>query len=108
MRLYEFDQNSATITKIVALTNQLETDLEQGKIPLDFSLDELLEYFQAYDVILDRYDLYNMIKVPPLKGLIRNIQGDKIVFKGQKEPGEAPQDDNKKVVAQMAKNAMNN
>lgn len=106
MRLYEFDGESAYVTKIVALTNQLKNDLDNGEVPLDFSVDRLQDYFRRYDVILDRDDLYNMIKQPPLKDVIRNIQGDKVVFKGQSAPGEAPQDQNQKVVAQMAKSAL--
>jgi hypothetical protein len=106
MRLYEFDDESSYVTKIVALSNQLKNDLDNGDIPLDFSVENLQDYFRKYDVILDRDDLYNMISKPPLKDVIRNIQGDKVVFKGQDAPGEAPQDQNQKVVAQMAKNAL--
>jgi hypothetical protein len=50
-----------------------------------------------------------MIKVPPLKTLIKNIQGDKIVFVGQEELSpkyDAPASDDKKTVAAMAKRAM--
>lgn len=49
-----------------------------------------------------------MIKVPPLKNVIKNIQGDRVVFVGQEEPKayDAPKDDKKKTVAQMAKHAM--
>jgi hypothetical protein len=106
MRLYEFDENSATVAKIVALTNQLEQELEDGEIPSEFSLDDLIDYFREYDVILDAEDLYNMIKQPPLKSLIKNIQGDKIVFKGQSTTATPPEDENQKVVSQMAKHAM--
>jgi hypothetical protein len=106
MRLYEFDENSATVSKIVALTNQLEQDLEDGEIPTEYSLDDLIDYFREYDVILDAQDLYNMIKQPPLNSLIQNIQGDKVVFKGQSTTATPPEDENQKVVSQMAKNAM--
>lgn len=109
MLLVEFDQDSAMVSKIVALTNQLETDLDDGKIGDDFTVDQLLDYFQNYDVILDVNDLYNMIKVPPLKTVIKNIQGDKVVFVGQEEMDpeyDAPESDDKKTVAQMAKRAM--
>jgi hypothetical protein len=106
MRLYEFDENSATVSKIVALTNQLEQDLEDGEIPTEYSLDDLIDYFREYDVILDAQDLYNMIKQPPLNSLIQNIQGDKVVFKGQSTTATPPKDENQKVVSQMAKNAM--
>ena len=110
MFLFEFDQDSALVSKIVALTNQLEQDLDDGKIGTDYTVDQLLDYFQDYDVILDVQDLYNMIKVPPLKTVIKNIQGDKVVFVGQEESSpnyDAPESDDKKTVAQMAKRAMN-
>jgi hypothetical protein len=107
MRLFEFDQDNAIATKIVALTNQLKDDLDNGKISDDYTVDQLLDYFQKYDIILDTKDLYNMIKVPPLKDIIKNIQGDRVVFKGQKEEKlDMPSTpDNKKTVAKMAKHA---
>lgn len=108
MRLYEFDQDSAFITKIVALSNQLKQGREDGKIPDDYTLDDLLDYFQKYDVILDADDLYNMIQVPPLKDVIKNIQGDSVIFTDQEEKNvDMPKtDDNDKVVSKMAKRAM--
>jgi len=110
MFLFEFDQDSALVSKIVALTNQLEQDLEDGRIGTDYTVDQLLDYFQNYDVILDVQDLYNMIKVPPLKTVIKNIQGDKVVFVGQEETKkkyDTSAGDDKKTVAAMAKRAMN-
>ena len=107
MRIYEFNQDSATVSKIIALANQLKQELDQGNNPNEFSTDDLLDYFQQSDVILDRNDLYNLIKVQPLKSVIRNIQGDAVVFKGQDEPGEAPKDQQQQVVANMATSAMN-
>jgi hypothetical protein len=109
MLLFEFDQDAALVSKIVTLTSQLKQDLDDGRIESDFTVDQLLDYFQKYDVILDVNDLYNMIKVPPLKTLIKNIQGDKIVFVGQEELSpkyDAPASDDKKTVAAMAKRAM--
>ncbi len=109
MFLFEFDQDRALVSKIVTLTSQLEQDLEDGNIGPGFTVDQLLDYFQKYDVILDVNDLYNMIKVPPLKTVIKNIQGDEVVFVGQEESKktyDAPAGDEKKTVAQMAKRAM--
>jgi hypothetical protein len=109
MLLFEFDQDRALVSKIVTLTSQLEQDLEDGKIGTDYTVDQLLAYFQNYDVILDVSDLYNMIKVPPLKSVIKNIQGDKVVFVGQEEKAAAEKPkgtDNEKVVKQMAQRAM--
>jgi hypothetical protein len=49
-----------------------------------------------------------MIKVPPLKNLIKNIQGDAVIFVGQEEKStEKPEGgDSEKVVKQMAQRAM--
>lgn len=110
MYLFELDQEKALVSKIVALTNQIETDIEGKKINADdYTVDELLDYFQKYDVILDVNDLYNMIKVPPLNTLIKNIQGDKIVFKGyegKKKETEYSPEKSKEVVKKMAKSAI--
>lgn len=104
------DEESALVTRIVAITNQLKQDLEDGKIPAEgYTVDDLLDYFQAYDVILDVTDLYTMIENPPLKSVVSNIQGQDVVFKGHSgEEVEAPEGESKEVVAQMAKRAMNN
>lgn len=109
MFLFEFNQDSALVSKIVTLTSQLQQDLEDGRIKPGYTVDQLLDYFQNYDVILDVQDLYNMIKVPPLKSVIKNIQGDEVVFVGQEESKktyDAPAGDDKKTVAAMAKRAM--
>ena len=109
MLLFEFDQDAALVSKIVALTSQLEQDLDNGKIGDNFTVDRLLDYFQNYDVILDANDLYNMIRVPPLKTIIKNIQGDKVVVVGQEETKQkydTSAGDDKKTVAAMAKRAM--
>lgn len=109
MLLLELDQDKAFVTKIVALANQLKQEKKDGKIGEDFTVDQLLDYFQDYDVILDTDDLYNMIKVPPLKDVIKNIQGKQVIFKGEKEKKinhTSTGDDNKKVVQKMAKKAL--
>jgi hypothetical protein len=108
MRLFEFDDENITVVKIVALASQLKDDLDNGKIGNNYTVDELLDYFRKYDVELDRDALYNMIKAPPLKDLIKNIQGDRVVFRGQKEDtvDKLATPNNDEVVAKMAKNAM--
>ena len=109
MLLFEFDTSGINVADIVALTNQLKQEIDHGKIdPNTYTVEQLLDYFQQYDIILDADDLYNMIKVPPLKDVITNIQGDKVVFKGhQGKPAfDAPEGDDKKTVAKMAKHAL--
>lgn len=112
MRLYEFvdpEDDNARAASIIAVANQLKQHVDQGKIDAnDFSLDQLLDYFQKNDIILDPQDLYSMIQKPLLKGVISNIQGDKVVFKGKEEVNTSPQqqDQNQKTVSQMAKSAL--
>lgn len=108
MRLFELETEPGLSAKLVAITDQLKTDLEDGKLNFGMSTDQLLDYFQDYDVILDVTDLYNMIQVPPLKQVITNIQGDKVVFKGQSDDTENPdqESEQEKIVSQMAKSAM--
>lgn len=107
MRLFEFDGSNVENNTLIAIINQLQQDLDAGEIK-DFTVDDLLNYFQLYDIILDVNDLYNMITVPPLKNIISNIEGDKVVFKGQDSPDspDMPADKDKKTVEKMAKRAM--
>jgi hypothetical protein len=109
MYLFELDQESVISSKILALANQIEHDVDAGDIGTNYTVDQLLDYFRRYDVILDVKDLYNMIKVPPLNTIIKNIQGDKVVFTGQQgdtSEVEPPEGDQKKTVASMAKHAL--
>ena len=112
MRLYEFvdvEDNNAMAASIVAVSNQLKQHVEDGSIdPDNYTVDQLLDLFQNNDIILDVQDLYSMMEKPLLKSVISNIQGDKVIFKGN-EPGTGPVDDKdegSKTVANMAKSAM--
>ena len=107
MYLFEFDETEPLVDKIVAATGQLKNDLDKGKVQ-NWTVDQLLDYYQKYDVILDPTDLYQMIQKHPLKSVISNIQGDQVVFKGQQQAAnvDMPPTDDKKVVKQMAKKAL--
>jgi len=104
MRLFELSNPDPLITKLVAVSDQLKTDLDQDQIKTNMSVEDFIEYLQKYDITIDINDLYNMIKKPPLKNIIDNIQGDNIVFKGFNEP-ELPDEEEKDVVKQMAQKA---
>lgn len=114
MRLYEFvdaQDSNAMAASIVAVSNQLKQHVEDGSIdPDNFTVDQLLDTFQNNDIILDVQDLYKMMEKPLLQGVIANIQGDKVVFKGHEpvniEPGQDKESDNEKTVDKMAKSAM--
>ena len=112
MFLFELDDDIQISPQIVALTNQLEQEVNDGDVDADnYTLAELQDYFQDYDIILDDEDLYNMISVPPLKDLISNIKGNKVIFKGYSDTSDVDttdktDDDNKKTVAKMAHKAL--
>ena len=108
MRLFEFED--PLVTQIVTVTDQLKTDLENQNIDFDWDVDTLLKYFDRYGITLGVDDLYKMIQKPPLNSVISDIQGDKVVFKGQDstslpQPNTRPED-SKKTVAAMAKKAL--
>lgn len=108
MRLFELDDTKAMATTIVAISSQLKSDLEKKKIdPKDWTLDKLLSYFHKYGVIIGKDDLFSMIKKDPLKNVISNIQGQKVVFKGhEEEKVSAKPEKDKKEVEKMAHRAM--
>ena len=105
MRLYEFD-TSPLLVNLVAATNQLKSEIDAGKAKPDWSLPELLHYYRGNDIVVDKEDLYDLIKVPPLNKYITNIQGNDVVFKGQDTGVEQGPDEDQRVVQQMAKKAM--
>ena len=108
MLLYElFDEEQFVANLDVALA-QLQNDLQNKKISFDWDVETLQDYLRKYEVNVDVTDLYNMVKQPPMNKVIKNIQGDKVIFKGQEETkvSSKPEGDNKKVVQQMAKSAI--
>jgi hypothetical protein len=66
----------------------------------------LLSLLKDNDIIIDRSDIYDMIKKDPLKNIIDDIKGNDVIFKGQRaqaaviEPDEA-----ESIVSKMAKRA---
>lgn len=107
MRLYEFVNTNTLVPKLVAVSDQLKSDLDNKLVDSEMSVNEFLKYLQKYDITLDKVDLYNMIKKPPLKHLIQNIQGEQVVFKGLGSPDgpEQSPDEKEKIVKSMADKA---
>jgi hypothetical protein len=106
MRLFELSNPNPLLVRLVAVTSQLTSDIDSGVEHSDWTVDELLNYYKDNDIILAKDDLYDMIKKSPLKNSITNIQGDKVIFKGQETPIEPEEEESKKVVKQMAQKAM--
>jgi hypothetical protein len=106
MRLFELSNPNPLLVRLVAVTSQLTSEIDSGDQHSDWTVDELLQYYKDNDIILAKQDLYDMIKKPPLKNKIDNIQGNKVIFKGQDSPIEPEEEDSKKVIDQMAHKAM--
>jgi len=105
MRLYEFD-GSPLLVRLVATTSQLKSEIDSGEVHSDWTVPELLQYYRDNGIVIDKSDLYDMITKAPLNKSIANIQGDNVIFKGKEPAPEAEPDENQKIVAQMAQNAM--
>jgi hypothetical protein len=106
MRFFEFAGPNPLLTKLVAATSHLKSGIDSGQEHSDWTTEEFLDYLQSNDITLDQDDLYDMIKNPPLNNIISNIQGDKIIFKGQsEEQGSHDVDKDKEIVKSMAKKA---
>lgn len=116
MRLNEFvepAEDKALAASIIAVTNHLKELVDNGDIdPDNYTVDKLLDLFQSQDIVLNVEDLYTMLDEPLLQSVISNIQGDKIVFKGDEtvtiNPGQEKEPDSQKVVSNMANSAMKN
>ena len=107
MFLFELEADPLTV-KLVAVTNQLKSNIDSGSSSADWTVDELLEYLQLFGISIEKEDLFDMIKNPPMNKVISNIQGDKVIFSGQSgaDTGDTDVDQDKKIVSQMAKSAL--
>ena len=109
MFLYELAGPDPLVVSLVAIITQLTSDIDSGKQKADWTVDELLQYLKdmsGNELIIDKADLYNMIKKPPLNAKISNIKGDDVIFKGQETIQDPGPDENKKIVKQMAHKAI--
>ncbi len=109
MYLYEV-VNDPKLVKLIAATDQLRTALENQQITKNWTVDKLLTYFRKFDITLSQNDLYSMMQSKPLKNVVKNIEGDMVIFKGiepaPKSTETPPPEQSKEVVAKMAKSAM--
>jgi len=108
MRLFELAGPDPLTVRLISVITQLKADIENGDAAPTWTTDDLLNHLQDNDIALDKSDLYDIIKQPPLNKFISNIQGDNVIFKGQQEDVGAQDDEteNQKVVNQMAQDAM--
>lgn len=109
MYLFEFS-NQELLVNIISATDQLKQAIKKGEITNNWTLDQLLDYFNSFDVVLSNKDIYNMIKVDPLKSVVSDVKGKEVVFKGIPQQPKTPEtpspEQSKEVVAKMAKKAL--
>ena len=109
MYLFEFSDQELLVN-IVSATDQLKQAIKRGDINSNWTLDQLLDYFNSFDVVLSNRDIYNMIQVDPLKSVISDVKGQEVVFKGLPQQPKTPEmpspEQSKEVVAKMAKKAL--
>jgi hypothetical protein len=109
MRLFEFQLDDPLRIKLVAATNQLKSRMEDTANNEPMSTDAFLSLLRnKYDITIDKSDLFDMVKKDPMKNIIDNINGNEIIFKGQRsnELGVSP-DEAEQTVAKMAHRASN-
>lgn len=108
MYLYEFTSDYLAANIITAIDN-LKQKIHNGEVTKNFTMDELLDYFESFGIELNPNDIYTMSEVPPLKSLVHPISGKEIRFKGLPQdptPADSPPPEmSKQVVARMAKKA---
>lgn len=108
MRLYEFADKDPIITKLVVLSDQLKTAVDNGDITDQWTTEQLLNYLSSNGINVGEPDIFDMVKKPPLSRVISNISNDVVTFKGQEQPNlpVPDQSQSQQVVKQMAKSAM--
>lgn len=106
MRLFEFDSSDPLRVKLTAVTSQLKARIGEEGSTKPMSTDSLLSLLKNNDIIIDKSDIYDMVKKEPLSNMIDDIRDDQVVFKGQKPMrGTMTPDNAEKIVSQMAKKA---
>lgn len=106
MRLFEFADDDPLRVKLVAVANQLKSEVAgTGRT---WSTDEFLNYLKQNDIVVDKADLFDMVKKEPLINIIANINKDEVIFRGQENTAAAPPKDNEmqKTRQQMASRAL--
>ena len=108
MFLYELAGPDPLTIRLIAVLNQLKSNIESGKEKPDWTTDELLSFLEDNGIMLEKENLFDLVKTAPLNNIISNIQGDSVIFKGQQEmtPNTDDETQSQQVVNQMAHKAM--
>ena len=108
MRLFEFANDDPLRVKLTAVSSQLKARYAETNSEKPLSTDAFLNILQQNDIDVEKTDLYDMVKKEPLVNIIKNINGNEVIFKGQQgsEEPEQGQGENEKIRSQMASKAI--
>ncbi len=108
MRLFEFADNDPLRVKLTAVVSHLKKRIEDTNMKEPMSTDALLNILADHNIDIEKSDLYDMVKKEPLSNIIQNINGHKVIFKGQtpNELSDLDPGENEKTREKMAKAAL--
>lgn len=106
MLLYEFSDDDPLRVKLVSVTSQLKSRMDDENTKQPMSTSALLNMLKGQGISLSKSDLFDMIKKDPLKNIIKNINNDEVIFKGHAhDTDEIDHDDAENTIEKMAKRA---
>jgi hypothetical protein len=108
VRLYEFAGDDSMRVKLTGIISQIHAKSRDQGFKKPFSLTALLNILGDEGIPLDEEQFREMVKEAPLKNLISNIKGNKVVFKGDSDTSDSELEEpgaDTKVLDKMAKRA---
>ena len=88
MRLYEFVEDDSLRVKLTGSVSQLIGRIRDTNTDKPYSLKALLTRLADDGISVSEEQFRQMIKNAPLKNLVANVKGDKVIFKGSGDTGE--------------------
>lgn len=81
MRFREFDSDNLGV-RLTGIIGQVHNRIRDAGYKKDFSVTSLLNILNSKDINIDRDEFINMLQDEPLKNMIANVKGDRVIFKG--------------------------
>lgn len=107
MKLFEFYSAVDNKGELAALSQFLLARADDTGTKKTISVPAFLKLSKDMGISMTRDQLINMIQQPPLNGIIANIEGDEIIFKGSEQPTDTMTvDQAQATVDRMAKRAL--
>jgi len=105
MFLREFTDNSLAV-RLSSVVRQLKARRDDTAAKEPMSVRSFINHLRDNDLYVTKEDLIDMIKNPPLKNIIHNIKGDRVVFKGDSSTdADQPSDDTEDTLDTMSRRA---